>query len=70
MEDFPIWLKLIIWGTIGLTVIYSIWGMLHSISPVLSPFGQEDSQRHAILLEPLYIHKNTITQVFLASQSR
>ena len=30
MEDFPIWLKLIIWGTISLTVIYSIWGMLHS----------------------------------------
>jgi len=30
MEDFPIWLKLVIWGTIGLTVLYSLWGMLHS----------------------------------------
>jgi hypothetical protein len=30
MEDFPIWLKLIIWGTIGLTVAYSAWGMIHS----------------------------------------
>jgi len=30
MEDFPIWLKLVIWGTIGLTVLYTIWGMLHS----------------------------------------
>lgn len=31
MEDFPIWLKLIIWGTIGLTVLYSGWGLLHSM---------------------------------------
>jgi hypothetical protein len=31
MEDFPIWLKLVIWGTIGLTVGYTIWGMLSSI---------------------------------------
>jgi hypothetical protein len=30
MEDFPIWLKLMIWGTIGLTVLYTIWGMIHS----------------------------------------
>ena len=30
MEDFPIWLKLVIWGTIGLTVLYTIWGMIHS----------------------------------------
>jgi hypothetical protein len=31
MEDFPIWLKLIIWGTIGLTVLYTGWGLLHSM---------------------------------------
>jgi hypothetical protein len=30
MEDFPIWLKLVIWGTIGVTVIYAIWGMIQS----------------------------------------
>jgi hypothetical protein len=30
MEDFPIWLKLIIWGTIGFTTLYVIWGMIHS----------------------------------------
>jgi hypothetical protein len=30
MEDFPIWLKLVIWGTIGLTVGYTIWGMISS----------------------------------------
>lgn len=31
MEDFPIWLKLVIWGTIGLTVGYTIWGMISSM---------------------------------------
>jgi len=31
MEDFPIWLKLVIWGTIGLTVGYAIWGMINSM---------------------------------------
>jgi len=31
MEDFPIWLKLVIWGTIGLTVGYTIWGMINSM---------------------------------------
>jgi hypothetical protein len=30
MEDFPIWLKLVIWGTIGLTALYVVWGMFHS----------------------------------------
>ncbi len=30
MEDFPIWLKLTIWGMLGLVVIYTLWGMLHS----------------------------------------
>lgn len=32
MSDFPIWAKLIVWGTIGLTVIYSAWGMFNSIA--------------------------------------
>ncbi len=32
MEDFPIWLKFIIWGTIGLTIGYTIWGMLSSVA--------------------------------------
>jgi len=31
MEDFPIWLKLIIWGTLGLTLLYTGWGLLHSM---------------------------------------
>ena len=31
MGDFPIWLKLIIWGTMGLTVLYTLWGMFHSV---------------------------------------
>ena len=31
MEDFPIWLKLIIWGTMGLTVAYTIWGVFQSV---------------------------------------
>ena len=31
MEDFPIGIKLIIWGTIGLTVAYSLWGIFQSI---------------------------------------
>jgi len=32
MEDFPIWLKLMIWGTIGLTVGYTVWGMIMSFT--------------------------------------
>jgi len=32
MSDFPIWLKLIIWGTMGLTVLYTLWGVFHSIA--------------------------------------
>lgn len=31
VEDFPIWLKLFIWGTIALTVGYTVWGMLQSV---------------------------------------
>ena len=30
MEDFPIWLKLIVWGTMGLTVAYALWGVFQS----------------------------------------
>jgi hypothetical protein len=32
MEDFPIWLKLAIWGIIGLTVGYTVWGMIMAAS--------------------------------------
>jgi len=31
MEDFPLWLKLTVWGLIGLTVLYTGWGIVHSI---------------------------------------
>jgi hypothetical protein len=34
MEDFPIWLKLVIWATIGLTAIYTLWGIVHSWAQV------------------------------------
>ena len=30
MEDFPIWLKIIVWGMLGLTAVYTLWGMFHS----------------------------------------
>lgn len=30
MGDFPIWLKLIIWGTMGSTLLYTLWGVFHS----------------------------------------
>ena len=30
MEDFPIWLKLTVWGIIALTALYSAWGIVHS----------------------------------------
>ena len=32
MQDFPIWLKLIIWGTIGLTIGYTIYGVFISVA--------------------------------------
>jgi hypothetical protein len=32
MQDFPIWLKFVMWGTIGLTVGYTIWGMISSMA--------------------------------------
>ncbi len=31
MEDFPLWLKVIIYATIGLTVLYTGWGIVHSM---------------------------------------
>ena len=31
MDDFPIWLKLTVWGLIGLTALYTAWGIVHSI---------------------------------------
>jgi hypothetical protein len=31
MEDFPLWLKLVIWGTIGFTALYTLWGVVHSL---------------------------------------
>ncbi len=34
MADFPIWMKLLIWGILGMTVLYSIWGILHSLGRV------------------------------------
>jgi hypothetical protein len=31
MEDFPIWLKIVIYATIGLTVLYTAWGIIYSM---------------------------------------
>jgi hypothetical protein len=31
MEDFPLWLKVIIYATIGSTVLYTAWGIIHSM---------------------------------------
>jgi hypothetical protein len=31
MEDFPIWLKLVVYATIGLTVLYAAWGIIQSM---------------------------------------
>ena len=31
MEDFPLWLKVIIYATIGLTVLYTAWGIIGSV---------------------------------------
>ena len=31
MEDFPLWLKILIYAVVGLTVLYAAWGMIHSI---------------------------------------
>jgi hypothetical protein len=32
MEDFPIWLKLAVWSLVGLTVLYTAWGIVTSIA--------------------------------------
>ena len=31
MEDFPLWLKLTVWGLVGLTVLYTAYGIITSI---------------------------------------
>jgi hypothetical protein len=31
MEEFPIWFKLVIYATIGLTALYAVWGVIQSI---------------------------------------
>ncbi len=31
MEDFPLWLKIVIYATIGLTVLYTAWGIIRSL---------------------------------------
>ncbi len=31
MEDFPLWLKVVIYVTIGLTALYTAWGIIRSI---------------------------------------
>jgi hypothetical protein len=30
VEEFPIWLKIVIYGTLSLTVLYAVWSMLQS----------------------------------------
>lgn len=30
MEDFPLWLKILVYAVVGLTVLYASWGMIHS----------------------------------------
>jgi len=30
MDDFPIWLKLTVWGMVGFTVLYTAWGIVQS----------------------------------------
>lgn len=31
MEDFPLWLKLVVWGVVGVTVIYTAYGVITSL---------------------------------------
>jgi hypothetical protein len=31
MSDMPIWFKIAIYLTVGLTVLYAAWGMIHSV---------------------------------------
>ncbi len=34
MGDFPIAMKLAVWGIIGLTILYSLWGIYQSLTRV------------------------------------
>ncbi len=34
MADFPIAMKLVIWGILGLTVLYSVWSIYQSFTRV------------------------------------
>ena len=31
MADFPIWMKLIVWGILGMTVLYCLWGIYQTM---------------------------------------
>ena len=31
MQDMPIWFKIVIWATVGVTVLYTVWGIAQSI---------------------------------------
>lgn len=31
MEEMPLWFKMIIYVTVGLTVLYALWGILQSL---------------------------------------
>jgi hypothetical protein len=31
MEDFPIWLKIVVYATVGLTVLCTAWGIIQSM---------------------------------------
>jgi hypothetical protein len=30
MEDFPIWLKLVVWATVGGTLVYAVGAVIYS----------------------------------------
>jgi len=30
MEDFPFWLKILVYLVVGFTVLYASWGVIHS----------------------------------------
>ncbi len=30
MGDMPVWFKIAVYVIVGLTVLYAVWGMLHS----------------------------------------
>ena len=34
MSDFPIVMKLAVWGIIGLTILYSLWSIFQSFTRV------------------------------------